>query len=418
MSSFKRAGSGTTNRTSSSSTQKQRRGVVGRKIPKGTTPSLANGQLLTSSGIKSLDYLLKGGLAIGTTLLIETGQRSSYADVLLKYFLSEGVCQDHYITLLSADVNPTDYLRSCPKTIDTINLPQNAKIAPSTSTSSSSRQQEEQDEDMTIAWRYKNLPKINTELGSGSKTTFSKKYQHTFTLKQSIKEEDLVGDNVHVVDLQPKFVRDDERDVFEDAITAILEAVTPFIAEPKPGPLMSVTVHRIAIHNIGSAAWWSRPLSHKEKTQDVARFLMQLRGIARRACCVFCISLVDSIGNSEEVRKQLHMLSDICLRMDGFGGTKHENSPILKEYHGFFRVLHLNTLNSIVPLTLDVNDLAFKLKSTGLVIEKLHLPPELSETANRAQEDGDTNSKNKKNGKNNPKTKKKMISAAEAVKEF
>ena len=44
-------------------------------LPVGSRPSIANNQLLISTGVPSLDSLLGGGLAIGTILLVEEDEQ-------------------------------------------------------------------------------------------------------------------------------------------------------------------------------------------------------------------------------------------------------------------------------------------------------------------------------------------------------
>lgn len=70
-------------------------------------------------------------------------------------------------------------------------------------------------------------------------------------------------------------------------------------------------------------------------------------------------------------------LSDYSFTMDD---SKSTVSRLTKtEYDGLFRLSklpHLNSLNAFQPETLD---LAFFLKRKRLVVEQLHLPPDLGE---------------------------------------
>lgn len=72
----------------------------------GTKPSLHNGQLLTSTGNPSMDYILGGGQQLGTVLLIEEDKYGCYAQTLTKYYLAEGVLQNHSLFIGGLDEDP------------------------------------------------------------------------------------------------------------------------------------------------------------------------------------------------------------------------------------------------------------------------------------------------------------------------
>lgn len=70
-----------------------------------------------------------------------------------------------------------------------------------------------------------------------------------------------------------------------------------------------------------------------------------------------------------------------------FAGTAEEHNSALKEYHGLLHIRKLPRLNSLQHPIPEAFDLGFKLRRKTFVIEKLHLPPELSETVSRGDED-------------------------------
>nr|CAD7426180.1 unnamed protein product [Timema monikensis] len=91
------------------------------KVPSlpGSKLSIHNAQLLISSGVPSLDYIIGkhnyiilrilisgGGLAVGTITLIEEDTFGNYAKLLLKYFLAEGVMCRHSLLVTSQDSDP------------------------------------------------------------------------------------------------------------------------------------------------------------------------------------------------------------------------------------------------------------------------------------------------------------------------
>jgi PAXNEB protein len=88
MSSFKRKG-----------TVKQATALPGTRISP-ASPST----FITSTGIPSLDDILGGGLPLSCLLLIAAPDlHSSYGDLVLKYFLAQGLSCDHYVYVVADD---------------------------------------------------------------------------------------------------------------------------------------------------------------------------------------------------------------------------------------------------------------------------------------------------------------------------
>jgi elongator complex protein 4 len=54
--------------------------------------------------------LVAGGHAVGTVVLVEEDQNTKYSELLLKYFLAEGIAQENGICVVSADDNPVKLL--------------------------------------------------------------------------------------------------------------------------------------------------------------------------------------------------------------------------------------------------------------------------------------------------------------------
>ncbi|KAG5839902.1 hypothetical protein ANANG_G00210050 [Anguilla anguilla] len=128
----------------------------------GTRPSVQNGQLIVSTGVTSLDYVIGGGLAVGTLLLIEEDKYDSYSRMLVKYFLAEGVVCGHSLFIGSARDHPDEILQELPAPIlDDIASPRSEE--------GQGTCDPEAPDSMKIAWRYQNLPKVQTALASSSR---------------------------------------------------------------------------------------------------------------------------------------------------------------------------------------------------------------------------------------------------------
>lgn len=78
----------------------------------GTKSSLHNAQLLTSTGNPSLDHVIGGGQQVGTIFMVEEDALQTYSNVLLKYYLAEGIIQQHSILFASLEDNSRERIVS------------------------------------------------------------------------------------------------------------------------------------------------------------------------------------------------------------------------------------------------------------------------------------------------------------------
>ncbi|XP_076970404.1 elongator complex protein 4 isoform X5 [Tamandua tetradactyla] len=77
-------------------------------------------------------------------------------------------------------------------------------------------------------------------------------------------------------------------------------------------------------------------------------------------------------------------LSDVVIGLESFIGSERETNPLYKDYHGLIHIRQIPRLNNLICDVSDVKDLAFKLKRKLFTIERLHLPPDLSDTVSRS----------------------------------
>uniref|UniRef100_A0A8C6LFL2 Elongator complex protein 4 n=1 Tax=Nothobranchius furzeri TaxID=105023 RepID=A0A8C6LFL2_NOTFU len=297
----------------------------------GTRPSVQNGQLLVSTGVTSLDYLLGGGLAVGTVLLIGEDRYDSYSRMILKYFLAEGVVCRHELFVAAAQDNPDDILQELPAPIlDDVAIPKAVEQPRLPCEPRDSL------EAMNIAWRYQNLPKVQSFLASSSR------FGHYYDVSKTMEPE---------IRLASK----------------------------------SRNILRVGLHSLGSALWGDDLSCHDnpKHRHALTTFLYGLRALMRSSLSVAVVTLPSHLIQDRALMGSITRLCDNAIALESFKGSERETNPLYKDYHGLLQVLqvpHLNCLASQLP---DHKDLAFKLKRKQFSIERLHLPPDLSETVSR-----------------------------------
>lgn len=126
------------------------------KLPSGSRLSAYNGQLLISTGVPSLDDILGGGQPVGTIMLIKEDRATTYAQLLLKYFIAQGISSGHHCAVASRDEDPSDMLKSLMwlSTSDRDDDDDSGKKADAES------------DRMKIAWRYSHLKRFESGIKS------------------------------------------------------------------------------------------------------------------------------------------------------------------------------------------------------------------------------------------------------------
>jgi len=116
-----------------------------RRLP--STRSWINNQNLVSFGLRELDSIFGGGIALGSLLLIEEDKYSNYAESLYFYCIAESICSSAETLIVSpSQVELTKLLSSLP-----FNLSHERNISqiPPPDISKST-----EDTGLKIAWQY------------------------------------------------------------------------------------------------------------------------------------------------------------------------------------------------------------------------------------------------------------------------
>ncbi|XP_048217631.1 elongator complex protein 4 [Perognathus longimembris pacificus] len=344
----------------------------------GTRPSVRNGQLLVSTGLPALDQLLGGGLAVGTVLLIEEDKYNIYSPMLFKYFLAEGVVSGHTLLVASAKDDPADILQELPAPL----LDDNSKKELDEDVS---HETAENNTNMKIAWRYQLLPKM--EVGPVSSSRFG----HYYDASKKISEKLLALSKWHGFFL-PERVSSTlkvEPCSLTHGYIKLLQFIQNIIYEEgfdgSNPQKKQKNILKIGIQSLGSPLWGDDICCTENcDGHSLTKFLYVLRGLLRTSLSACIITMPTHLIRNKAVIARITNLSDTVVGLESFMGSERETNPLYKDYHGLIHIRQIPRLNNLICDESDVKDLAFKLKRKLFTIERLHLPPDLSDTVSRS----------------------------------
>nr|XP_057945106.1 elongator complex protein 4 isoform X2 [Doryrhamphus excisus] len=345
----------------------------------GTRPSVQNGQLLISTGVTSLDYLFGGGLAVGTVLLIEEDRYDSYSRMILKYFLAEGVVCRHELFLAAAQDHPNDIFQELPDPI----LDDVAMHKPGDQQGLLHDPKDSSDA-MKIAWRYQNLPKVQSALASSSR--FGHYYDVSKTMEPEIRQ---AAKCHHFYLAEHPSQSTATHSLMLESYSALLKSIEEVIRREGyqvTAPMTkSRNILRIGLHSLGSALWGDDLCcrDNPKHSHALTTFLYGLRALLRSSLAVAVVTVPSHLIQNRSLMASITRLCDNAIALESFKGSERETSPLYKDYHGLLHVRQLPHLNCLASQLPDHKDLAFKLKRKQFTIERLHLPPDLSETVSR-----------------------------------
>ncbi|XP_051155601.1 elongator complex protein 4 [Leptopilina boulardi] len=338
-----------------------------KKLPPipGTKPSTHNAQLFISTGIPSLDHVIGGGLPIGSIFLIEEDKYGNYANVMLKYFIAEGIVVSHDSFIASRGLKIEQFLSEIPDV----------------ATDTPKENKNDIKDEMKIAWRYQNLKIVDTS-PSGSN-----KFGHFFDLTKGMdrKKIDMTqvtqwnGENLKFKSTNFK------KQEYVDLLKSIEETISngQFLVSNSPEKR---NILRIAIRSLGSWPWMCD--EENDTKSDLLKFIYCFRALLRSSYAVATITFPAHLYSDKDAMiERLEHLSDTVVRLESFAGSDKETNVVFKDYHGLLHIKKLSAFNTLVSHCPHSTDLAFKLRRKKFLIEVLHIPPELGDTAQREQDD-------------------------------
>ncbi|KAJ7344521.1 hypothetical protein JRQ81_000471, partial [Phrynocephalus forsythii] len=339
----------------------------------GTRPSVRHGQLLLSSGLPSLDGVLGGGLAIGTLLLIEEDVYGVYSNLLFKHFLAEGIVCGHNLFIASDKEHPADILKELPLPLS------DTSVSEMDEARAAKNYKHDSQGSMTIAWRYQNRPKFEV-----LQTSFSK-CGHYFDLSRTITPELVQNIKWDGFSLLQEIGPCDMACGYTRLLHSIQKVINQHGYDGSNSQKNQRNILRIGIQSLGSVLWGD-DICCTENPQNIyslTKFLYALRGLLRASLSACIITIPAHLIQNKAIMERVTILSDTVVGLESFIGSERETNPLYKDYHGLLHIRQIPRLNSLISDVSDTKDLAFRLKRKLFVIEKLHLPPDLSDTVSR-----------------------------------
>ncbi|KAI8365911.1 Elongator complex protein 4 [Radiomyces spectabilis] len=385
------------------------------KLPPGSKLSAYNGQLLISTGVPSLDDILGGGLPVGTLLLIKEDKATTYAQLLLKYFMAQGLASQHHCALASRDEDSGEMLRNLMWLATTdadVDEDEDEKQRTARSNADADR--------MKIAWRYSHLKKFETSVKAklatpppvpsdkNSATSVDKAeaavpYCTLFDLTKRIPEELLKQANTTLLDA-PNSFDDPDSDDYKTLLNDIRQLIIEnnfSSAIPAPANTQR-NILRLGIHSLASPSWRSK------SPHDLFKFFHALHGLLRFSFGAAVVTIPAHLyeENPNFIRR-IEYIADAVIEIESFAGSAiHNEASYTQNYHGFFHVQKVPVLNSLLPPSTKLsvlsaggsNDLAFKLRRKRFAIETFHLPPEGGVSTRRTEPVAEKESSKKQSG--------------------
>ncbi|XP_035726479.1 putative elongator complex protein 4 isoform X2 [Vespa mandarinia] len=328
----------------------------------GTMFSRTTRQLILSTGIPFLDRKIGEGLPVGSLFLIEEDTYGTYANMIQKYFIAEGIVIRNPLLIASLDTKPSVLLSQIPNPTNSTN---DYKIQAA-------------DEKLKVAWRYR-------------KTTLFDLYGtfgHEYDLRISMNKR--IIDKARITQWHgptEKIIKNYifENPAYEDLLETIAKTLKNGMYIHSDG-LTETNMLRICINSLGSRMWFSD--SEESTRADIFKFLYCLRALLKSSYATAIISIpIQNFDNSVNFVERLEHLSDITIKLESFNGSAKEINPLFKDYHGLLHIKKMPIFKTLYPYEPKTTDLGFKLLSKKFVIEELNLPPISNNTIEREQDE-------------------------------
>ncbi|KYQ90907.1 RNA polymerase II elongator complex subunit [Tieghemostelium lacteum] len=336
-----------------------------KKLPNGCKLSIQNGNLLTSSGLQDLDDIIGGGIPVGSILMIEEDINSSYYMFLLKYFLAEGILQQHgtFFTSLIG-LEPFEILNKLPARITKEEEIENDKLDQSSSSTATSA-----NSGLDIAWRYQQYVQNELSKQQQQQQLQQQTYCHSYDFTRKLNINAFSPDHTHTLTYSSTS-QVEGSSPYRNLFLEIQNLVYKYNAESAAHP-DNTKILRIGLQSFSSPLW-----SNDE--EGVIEFLHSLKGLLRSSLSV-CVITVPTYIYSQSFVKKISHLCDTVVSLNSFQGLGGETPEQFQDYIGLFNIKKIARLNTLsLSFHPEMLTYVFKMKRRAMCIERIHLPPEFS----------------------------------------
>ncbi|KAI0538082.1 Elongator complex protein 4 [Xylaria digitata] len=334
----------------------------------GVRPSPLDARPTTSSGTSSLDNLLAGhsGIPLGTSLLIGEHGTTDFAGMLLRYFASEGLVQEHQIHVLGLHESWRAELPGL-----------------ATDSKSSNKPEVALGDKMKIAWRYESLGSAGVardreaqRVQSASKAGSTTKFCHSFDLTKRLDP----GDSKGQINFYQSMTIPGPRNQQTSPFKSFIKDLSLKLANSPPS-----LVHRVIVPNLLSPTMYSSSFS---LPQEVLQFLHALRALLRQYSKNLTVLLTLPLSlypRTTGLVRWMELLCDGVLELIPLQSTTIHKPPPSSKSDGKDdeKVQGLVKVHSL-PIFHEkgggshsaLDDQSFSLsRSKGLIIKPFYLPP-------------------------------------------
>ena len=265
-----------------------------------------------------------------------------YSPLFAKHFISEGINHEHTIVCIGR--RTADWMKTLPSPVEgdgkcssKLKMHWLFLFLKQCFVSDANEQTKENDDDLRIAWRYKRR-QIHT------------RFSHSYDLSKHRPESQL--ENCHIVDEL-------------ENLDTVIHQISDICSRNQSN------VVRIVLDAVGM------PI-----TDDciVTRFFHKLKCLISSPNTVI-LTLYPPQCISEFLNFYLEDFFNYVLTVKTLSNDKN---PVYKDYHGILTIDKVGTMNTFTMPLYDLTDRFFKVKRKKFIIEKMHLPPDLSETVSRS----------------------------------
>lgn len=297
-----------------------------------------NGSQLISTGQKDFDQIQGGGIPLGSVVLLVKDRYTNYSQVLIKYFISEGISSKQKVFYSSNEKE--SYQKEFMKY-----LPENSTIM-AQSTPTKVEEKPDVDSTLQIAWQYKKYL---------LKTNNPTQFCNSYNLSHQIQPELLESSQINYYTFEKS-----------NTIKSLYNQIKTQIED-------NTIVTRVIIRNL--------ELLLIDNMNDFISFVISLHSLIFSKPTVILIELDQNII-SNQVLNSIENQCDGVFHIESFACSDiKKRNPEFGDCDGEFRIIRLSHPNSLSSPSLKANIYGIKCGLKQLRMELLHLPPEDSRTS-------------------------------------